>query len=262
MQPSGGRIWFEGRDITRLKPNVCCKLGIARSFQIPQPFSTLTVLENIEVALEFGHHKRPADTSRAYAWLERVGLARWVNVPAAQLPLGARKKLEMVRALATEPKVILLDEVMAGLSAEETEEVAEIVRGLKKENIAVIFVEHVLRAVMTIAERIIVSASRPTDRRWPASRVVARDPAVIEAYLGGALEWRCSLLRASPATTAMRVRYTISSRKWQRRDRGCHWPERSAARPPCFGTISGLIRARSGIIRFRGKQSEKVPRTS
>ncbi|HMK69485.1 MAG TPA: ABC transporter ATP-binding protein [Xanthobacteraceae bacterium] len=188
LPPSAGCIRLDGRDITRLKPHVRCRMGIARTFQMPQPFAALSVLENVEVALEFGRGGgRGGVAVGARGWLERAGLTRWMDAPAAELPLGARKRLELVRALATEPRVVLLDEVMGGLSAEEIDEVAAIVRGLKAENIGVIFVEHVLRAVMTIADRIIVlHEGRLIADAAPAA--VARDAAVIEAYLGGALD--------------------------------------------------------------------------
>ena len=188
LPPSAGCIRLDGHDITRLKPHVRCRMGIARTFQIPQPFAALSVLENVEVALEFGRRGgRGSDVVQARALLERARLTRWMHALAAELPLGARKRLELVRALATEPRVILLDEVMGGLSPEEVDEVAAIVHGLKAENVGVIFVEHVLRAVMSIADRIIVlHEGRLIANAAPAE--VSRNPAVIEAYLGGALD--------------------------------------------------------------------------
>jgi branched-chain amino acid transport system ATP-binding protein len=184
LSPSGGRVCLEGRDITRLKPNARCRLGIARTFQIPQPFVNLSVLDNVAVALEFGRHGRSSQhRERALAWLQRVRLDRWAQAPASALPLGARKKLELVRALATGPRVILLDEVMGGLSPEEADEVSAIVRALRDEDIAVVFVEHVMRAVMNVADRIVVLHQGHIIASG-APRQVAQDAQVIEAYLG------------------------------------------------------------------------------
>jgi branched-chain amino acid transport system ATP-binding protein len=186
LSASDGRVLLEGRDITSLKPSARCRLGVARTFQIPQPFHGLTVRENVEVALEFGNGRRPCQAGRAQALIARVGLERWIDAPAATLSLGGRKKLELVRALATDPRVILLDEVMGGLSPDEIEDVSAVVRGLRDDNIAVIFVEHVLRAVMSIADRIVVlhqghiiADGKPKE--------IAHNGEVIEAYLGGAL---------------------------------------------------------------------------
>src|SRR5699024_394223 len=131
LAPDRGRIELHGKNITRQKPHARCHLGIARTFQIPKPFVELTVMENVDVALQFGHHgDRSRQRDQALTWLHRVGLDRWLHEPASTLPLGARKKLELVRALATEPSVILCDEVMGGLSPEEVDEVSAIVRGL------------------------------------------------------------------------------------------------------------------------------------
>jgi branched-chain amino acid transport system ATP-binding protein len=186
LPASSGRVLLGDRDISRLRPSARCRLGVARTFQIPKPFSTLSVLENVEAAIEFGNAKRGREAGRAVELIEQVGLQRWIHESASSLSLGARKKLELVRALATDPSVILIDEVMGGLAAEEADEVSAIVRGLRAKNIAVIFVEHVLRAVMSIADRIVVlhrgriiADGKPKD--------IAENDEVIDAYLGGSL---------------------------------------------------------------------------
>lgn len=186
LSASSGRVFLEDRDITKLRPSARCRLGIARTFQIPQPFASLSVLENVEVAIEFGNATRGREAGRAHALIEQVGLERWIYEPAASLSLGARKKLELVRALATNPRVILIDEVMGGLAPEEIDEVSVIVRGLREQNISVIFVEHVLRAVMSIADRIVV-LHRGRIIADGKPKEIAEHDEVIEAYLGGSL---------------------------------------------------------------------------
>lgn len=187
LAPSAGRVLLDGRDVTRMKPSARCRLGIARTFQIPEPFAALSVRENVEVALLFGRASATSGDAPAETWLKRVGLARWADAPAAALPLGARKKLELVRALATGPRVLLLDEVMGGLAPEEVDEVSVLVRGLAGEAIAVVFVEHVMRAVMSVAHHVVVlHQGRIISEGEPAE--IAHDPAVVEAYLGEALD--------------------------------------------------------------------------
>lgn len=189
LRPDAGRVRFRGRDVTGLPPHAVCHAGIARTFQIVQPFARLSVVENVTAAYLFGRHgarglTRAEAEARAHALLEHGRLAAKADWPAGTLTLSERKRLEMVRALATGPDLLLLDEVLAGLNPQETEEMTAIIGRLRQElGIALLLVEHNVRAVMALSEHVVVlNHGTVIARGEPAA--VARDPAVVAAYLG------------------------------------------------------------------------------
>jgi branched-chain amino acid transport system ATP-binding protein len=182
--PDTGRIVLDGHDITGLRPDRACHAGIARTFQIVKPFGAMTVLENVLV----GALRRSADVAaakgRAARLLERLGLADKAATPAHSLTLPERKRLETARALATEPKILLLDEVMAGLRPTEIDRMVETFRALNRETgIAILLTEHVMRAVMALSDHVVVLHHGRKICEGPPEDV-ARDKAVLESYLG------------------------------------------------------------------------------
>jgi len=185
--PTSGKIIFEGRDITGLKQHQICKLGIARTFQLIRPFNNMSVLENVMSGALFGRDgtvSMEKARERALFVLDFVGLKKR-DAPAKSLTLHEKKMLEIARALATNPKVLLIDEVMAGLNATEVEDTMKLIRKIRDElGVTVIWIEHVMRAVMSLAERIIVLAYGVVIAEGKPEEV-ANDQAVIEAYLGG-----------------------------------------------------------------------------
>jgi branched-chain amino acid transport system ATP-binding protein len=186
QRPDRGGVLFRGRPIDRLGPHERCRLGIARTFQITKPFLAFTALENATVGALFGHHGRSPRAQveeRARQALARVGLAARADALASTLTIGERKRLEMARALATEPEVLMLDEVVAGLSPVEVDEMMGAIRGLNAKGLAILMIEHVMRAVMGVSRRIVVlhygqklAEGSPTE--------VAANERVVEAYLG------------------------------------------------------------------------------
>jgi branched-chain amino acid transport system ATP-binding protein len=181
--PDAGRVEFLGEDVTGRAPHLICARGLARTFQVTQPFAGLTVAENIAVGAHVRHRSRRDALAHAREVAFRVGLGPLIDRPASALTVAARKRLELARALATGPKLLLLDEVMAGLNPTEVHDIVAIVRAIRDGGAAILLVEHVMQAVMALSERVyVLSAGRIIADGAPQALV--RDPTVIEAYLG------------------------------------------------------------------------------
>lgn len=181
--PNAGRVHFGGRDITGLRPDQICKLGLARTFQVVRPFGALSVLENVMIGAYSRTNDQAVARSHAYEALEALGMLDLADRAARDLPIAGRKRLEIARALATDPQILLLDETMAGLRAAETDEVIEMVRNLSQRGIAILLVEHVMKVVMSLAQRIVVLHHGEKLAEGQPSEIV-KDPKVIDAYLG------------------------------------------------------------------------------
>jgi branched-chain amino acid transport system ATP-binding protein len=183
LKPDQGRVSFDGRDITGLAPHLNARLGLTRTFQIVQPFAAQTVRDNIAVGAHLHEPKRAAALAAAERVAERVGLAPQLDTPAADLTVAGRKRLELARALATRPKLLLLDEVLAGLNPQEVAEMVPVLRGIAAGGITLLMIEHVMQAVMHLAQHVWVLAQGQLIAEGSPA-VVTSDARVIEAYLG------------------------------------------------------------------------------
>jgi branched-chain amino acid transport system ATP-binding protein len=178
-----GRVILRGEDITRLRPDQICKKGLARTFQVVKPFPRISVLENVMV----GAYNHTADEdvakAKAQAILDFLGMSDQTEQLAGSLPTAGRKCLELARALATEPKLLLLDEVMGGLRPTETNEMIALVRKVREQGVSLLLVEHVMKVIMSLADRIVVIHHGEKIAEDVPERIV-RNKAVIDAYLG------------------------------------------------------------------------------
>jgi branched-chain amino acid transport system ATP-binding protein len=181
--PTSGEIRLDGRPVGGLPPERMAALGVARTFQIVRIFRSMTVLENVMVGAMLRHRAVQAAAERAREALEFTGLERRAHDPAGRLTVAEQKRLEVTRALACEPRVLLLDETMAGLTQTEVQEAVELVRRIQARGIACVVVEHVMEGIMPIADRMVVLERGRVIADGPP-RSIAEDPAVVAAYLG------------------------------------------------------------------------------
>ncbi len=183
IRPAAGNVRFDGADITGWAPDRIASAGMVRTFQVTQPFAGLSVAHNIRVGA-FLRHRRARE---AEAWArevgKRLGLGPSLDRPASALTVAGRKRLEVARALATRPKMLLLDEVMAGLNPSEVNEIVALIRGVRDGGVTVLLIEHVMQAVAALADRAHVLAQGALIASGSVAEI-AGDPAVIEAYLG------------------------------------------------------------------------------
>ena len=186
LAADGGRILFEGRDITTLAAHRRTQLGIVRSFQIPKPFTSMTVRENLGIPLEYAAHARsPAGHADAEAAeiLRTIGLEAKAHLRPAELTQIEMRKLELARAMAARPTLLISDEAMAGLSSVEVDDILALLFRLNEQGITIVMIEHIMRAVMRFSERVVVlDAGERIAEGTPAE--IVRNPAVEKAYLG------------------------------------------------------------------------------
>jgi branched-chain amino acid transport system ATP-binding protein len=183
LRPDGGSVRFDGREITGLAPHRVCRLGLVRTFQIVQPFGALSVRENIAVGSHLHQRSRARALMQAEDIARQVGMQAQLDKPAQGLTIAGRKRLELARALATQPKLLLLDEVMAGLTPTEVNEIVGVIRAIRDAGVTVLLIEHVMQAVMSLSDDIyVLNQGRIIAHGGP--REIASNPQVIEAYLG------------------------------------------------------------------------------
>lgn len=184
MRPDAGRILYEGADITAMPASGRCRLGIGRSFQIPHPFAGMTVFENLLVGAVFGGGlSERAGAAECHAILERTGLAAKANRLAGSLTLLDRKRLELARALSTRPRLLLLDEIAGGLTDDESVLLTDTINGLKSEGVSLIWIEHVVRALLRVVDRLVVIDLGSLLQEGEPQAVMA-SRAVREVYMG------------------------------------------------------------------------------
>jgi branched-chain amino acid transport system ATP-binding protein len=183
LPPSEGRVFHRGDDITGMPPHLVARRGIVRTFQIVQPFAGLTVHENIAIGAHLSRRSRADALDAAAEVASTVGLGDLLGRPAASLTVAGRKRLEVARALAAEPELLLLDEVLAGLNPAEVATMVPIIRGIADSGVTILMIEHVMQAVMRLAEHVFVLAEGRIIAEG-APRVVVDDARVVEAYLG------------------------------------------------------------------------------
>jgi branched-chain amino acid transport system ATP-binding protein len=184
VPPDSGRVIFRGEDITRLPPDKRCRKGIARAFQIPQPFGGMTVFENLVVAAAFGQRKSEREVyAQSVDIVERCGLIDKINRPAASLTLLDRKRLELARALATNPTLLLLDEVAGGLTEQECHELVALIGEIRQTGITIVWIEHVIHALTAVVDRVVVLHGGAFIAQGDP-KAVLRSPQVAEIYMG------------------------------------------------------------------------------
>ena len=184
LRPDTGSVWFDGRDITHAAPRTRCIAGIGRSFQIPYPFENLTVFENLLVAAIHGRRQRePQVIDACGAILEQTGLLAFANRRAATLNLLGRKRLELARALASAPRLLLLDEIAGGLTEAECAELVQLVKDIKNSGVTIVWIEHIVQALIAVVSRLVVlNFGRKIVEGEPRSVMVSDE--VRQIYMG------------------------------------------------------------------------------